>query len=143
MWHLLISLAFGDETGLDSTENQIQEVSDPFQIGVQPDGRSLLAVPVGMSFSTENGGFVGVETSLSRVNGNRLLGISGDVLWDTGLDVSATVGPRIGVFMLAMDGGIGLRSDFESPADIGAQLRFLLNVGFGQRIIVQAFTEYR
>ena len=41
-----------------------------------------------------NGGFVGVETSLSRVNGNRLLGLSGDVLWDTGLDgVSATVGP--------------------------------------------------
>ena len=39
------------------------------------------------------------------LNGNRLLGVSGDVLWDTGLGgVSATVGPRIGVFMLAMDG---------------------------------------
>ena len=50
-----------------------------------------------------NGGFVGLE-SLSRVNGNRLLGLSGDVLWDTGLGgVSATIGPRIG----AVDAGHG------------------------------------
>ena len=33
--------------------------------------------------------------------------------------------------MLAIDGGVSVRSNFESPADAGAQLRWLVNLGFG------------
>ena len=133
MWHLLIGLSFGEEAGGDINESQMQEVSEQsFQIGVQPDMFLAVGATSGMSFSSVNGGFVGLETSLSRVNGNRLLGLSGDVLWDTGLGgVSATIGPRIGVLMLAMDGGISVRNDFTSPVDTGAQLRWLVNLGFG------------
>ena len=37
----------------------------------------------------------------------------GDVLWDTGLGgVSATLGPRVGLLMLAVDGGVSVRHDF-------------------------------
>ena len=43
--------------------------------------------------------------------------------------------------MLAMDGGIGLRSDFESPAEIGAQLQTFATWALGQRIIVQALAN--
>lgn len=131
MWHLLMSLAFGEETDRDSV--QVREISEqPFQIGIQPDVFLAVGGTSGISLSSVNGGFIGIETSLSRVNGNRLLGLSADVLWDTGLGgVSATVGPRVGALMLAMDGGIGVRSDLMSPADIGAQLRLLLNLGFG------------
>ena len=133
MWHLLMGLAVGDEIGLDSTETLVQELQEqPFQIGVQSDVFLALGGTSGISLSSVNGGFVGLEASLSRVNGNRLLGLSGDALWDTGLGgVSATVGPRVGVLMLAMDGGIGVRSDFTNPVEIGAQLRWLVNLGFG------------
>jgi hypothetical protein len=133
MWHLLMGLAIGDEIGLDSTETLVQELQEqPFQIGVQSDVFLALGGTSGISLSSVNGGFVGLEASLSRVNGNRLLGLSGDALWDTGLGgVSATVGPRVGVLMLAMDGGIGVRSDFTNPVEIGAQLRWLVNLGFG------------
>ena len=81
---------------LTSTESQMQEVKEQsFQIGVQPDMFLAVGATSGMSFSSVSGGFVGLEASLSRVNGNRLLGLSGDVLWDTGLGgVSATIGPK-------------------------------------------------
>lgn len=133
MWHLLMSLAFGDEAGVDSSGTQMQEVLEqPFQIGVQPDIFLTIGGTSGISLSSVNGGFVGVETSLSHINGNRLVGLSGDVLWDSGLGgVSATVGPRVGFLMLAMDGGVSVRTDFTTPREIGAQLRWLLNLGFG------------
>jgi len=133
MWHLLMSLAFGEEAVGDPSGTQKQEVLEqPFQIGVQPDVFFALGGISGISLSSVNGGYVGLESSISRVNGNRLLGLSGDVLWDTGLGgVSATIGPRIGVLMLAMDGGISVRSDFSNTADVGVQLRWLLNLGFG------------
>ena len=133
MWHLLTGLAFGEETGLDTTESLMQEVPESaFEIGVQPDVFFAVGGTSGISLSSVNGGFVGLETSLARVHGNRLVGLSGDVLWDTGLGgMSATLGPRVGVLMLAMDGGVSVRSDFENPPEMGSQLRLLLNLGFG------------
>ena len=140
MWHLLIGLSFGEEAGVTSMNpkckryqnSPFKSVSSPICFGCWCHKWHVILI--------KNGGFVGLETSLSRVNGNRLLGLSGDVLWDTGLGgVSATIGPRIGVLMLAMDGGISVRNDFTSPVDTGAQLRWLVDWDLEQCIIVRGF----
>ena len=133
MWHLLISLALGQGSGSDFPEiEQHDEVAQPFQIGVQPDYFLAVGGIGGISLSSVNGSFVGIETSLSRVHGNRLLGLSGDIVWDNSLNgVTATIGPRMGMLVFAMDGGISIRSQLSTPAEIGGQLRFLLNLGVG------------
>ena len=81
MLHLLMGLAFGEEVGLEASGSQFQDVPEqPFQIGVEPDVFLAIGGTSGISLSSLNGGFVGVETSLSHVRGNRLVGLLGDVL---------------------------------------------------------------
>ena len=133
MWIWLMSLAFAEQSERDSAQQKVQELRpQPFQIGVQPDVFWSVGGTSGLSLSSNNGVYAGVETSLSRVNGNRLIGLATDAIWDSGLQgVSATVGPRVGLLMFAMDGGVSIRSDFVDPVETGGQLRVLLNLGFG------------
>ena len=134
MWMLLMgTVAFGLESVSDVEQDQSQEVQTPsFQVGVKPNVFLSFGGTSGLSVSSSNGGFVGVETSLSRIHGNRLVGLTGDLLWDSGFGgLTATVGPRVGALVFALDGGVAVRSDFEQPPAVGAQVRTLLNLGFG------------
>ena len=131
MWVLLMgNVAFGLESF--SVARQDHHQNESFQVGVEPHIFLSVGGTSGLSVSSNNGAFIGVETALSRINGNRLMGLSADALWDTGLGgVSATVGPRFGVLMFAIDGGISVRHDFDRPTEVGSQIRTLLNLGFG------------
>ena len=133
MWLLLVNMAFGRESAENPTQAITQNITnDAFEIGVKPRVFVSLGATSGLSISSQNGGFVGFETAVSRVNGNRLVGLSGDVLWDSGLrGFSATVGPRVGLLVGAVDGGISVRQEIEGAPEVGAQLRTLLNLGIG------------
>ena len=134
MWVLLMgNVAFGLESTSGAVHTQPENVqTQSFQVGVEPNVFLSFGGTSGLSLSSTNGGFVGVETTLSRVYGNRLVGLTGDVLWDTGFGgLTATVGPRVGVLVFALDGGVGLRSDFDMSPTVGGQVRTMLNLGFG------------
>lgn len=134
MWMLLMgTVAFGLESVSDAEQKQPQVTQTPsFQVGVKPNVFLSFGGTSGLSVSSSNGGFVGVETSLSRIHGNRLVGLTGDLLWDSGFGGwTATVGPRIGTLVFALDGGVSVRSNFDMPPEIGSQVRALLNLGFG------------
>ena len=106
----------------------------PFVIGVHPTTFVSLGMTGGVSMSTNNGGYVGAEASVSRVYGNRLFGLSTDVMWDSALKgASMTIGPKVGVLMLAVDSGLGVRSgfDFTEPVEVGMYGRAGLNLGLG------------
>lgn len=134
MWMLLMgTVAFGLESVSGAEQEQSQATPAPsFQVGVKPNVFLSFGGTSGLSVSSSNGGFVGGEASLSRIHGNRLVGLTGDVLWDTGFGgLTATVGPRIGALVFALDGGVSVRSNFELPPTVGSQVRALLNLGFG------------
>ena len=134
MWLLLlVNMAFGQESSDGPTQSVSQNIKmDAFEVGVKPRVFVSLGATSGLSVSSTNGGFVGLETGVSRVNGNRLVGFSGDVLWDSGLGgLVATVGPRVGLLVLAVDGGISVRQDVDQSSEVGVQLRTLLNLGIG------------
>lgn len=134
MWLLLMMNVVSGQEDTNSPAQALVESRQTaaFQVGVEPKMFVSFGVESGMSISSANGGFLGLETSMSRVNGNRLVGLSGDVLWDTGLDgISATIGPRVGLLLFAVDGGVGFRHKFDSSIDVGSQVRVLLNLGIG------------
>lgn len=134
MWLLLMmNVGFGQEVADNPTRTLIQSPQNSaFQVGVEPKIFVSFGAMSGVSMSSTNGGFVGVETAMSRVNGNRLVGLSADVLWDSGLGgVSAMMGPRVGLLMIAVDGGVGVRHNFDGTSEVGSQLRALCNLGIG------------
>tara|TARA_B100001093_G_scaffold504166_1_gene559575 strand:+ start:209 stop:733 length:525 start_codon:yes stop_codon:yes gene_type:complete len=134
MWLLLlVNMAFGRESADGPIQSSTQHLNvDAFEVGVRPRVFVSLGATSGLSVSSQNGGFVGLETAVSRVNGNRLVGLSGDVLWDSGLGgFSSTVGPRVGLLVVAVDGGISVRQEIEGTPEVGAQVRTLLNLGIG------------
>ena len=134
MWLLLlVNMAFGQESADGPIQSSTQHIKmDAFEVGVRPRVFVSFGATSGLSVSSTNGGFIGLETGVSRVNGNRLVGLSGDVLWDSGLGgFSATVGPRVGLLVFAVDGGISVRQDAVRASEMGAQLRTLLNFGIG------------
>ena len=133
MWLLLVNMAFGQESADDPTQSVSQNIKmNAFEVGVKPRVFVSLGATSGLSLSSESGVFVGLESGVSRVNGNRLFGLSGDILWDSGLGgFSATVGPRVGILVIALDGGISVRQKIERSAEVGAQLRTMLNFGIG------------
>jgi len=119
----------------DNKDLELQKKSSkPFVIGVHPTQFFSVGMTGGGTVSSTNGGYVGIESSLSRVYGNRLVGLSTDVVWDSALNgASMTIGPRVGVLMLAIDGGLGVRSgvDFTESVDVGMYGRVGLNLGLG------------
>lgn len=131
------------ETFVDSTHSVLEEdngpepqenPSVPFVIGVHPTQFFSVGITGGGTVSSTNGGYVGIESSISRVYGNRMMGLSTDVVWDSALSgASITIGPKVGVLMLAMDGGVGVRSDvdFTEPVELGMYGRVGLNLGLG------------
>ncbi len=134
MWLLLMmNVGFGQGVADSPTQTLVQSPqTSAFQVGVEPKVFVSLGATSGASISSTNGGFVGLETTVSRVNGNRLVGLSGDVLWDTGLGgIAATLGPRVGLLILAADGGISVRQDFDGVLEVGSQLRAICNLGIG------------
>ena len=134
MWLVLMTnVSFGQESVGELTQvSDSYMKSDAFQIGVEPSTFLSFGATSGLSLSSKNGVFVGLESAISRVNGNRLFGLSGDVLWDTGLGgVSATIGPRMGLLMVSIDGGVSLRHDFDGASEVGSQMRASCNLGFG------------
>jgi len=134
MWLLLMmNVVFGQEVAEEPTQTLVQSPqTSAFQVGVEPRVFVSFGGMSGVSISSVNGGFVGLEAAVSRVNGNRLVGLSGDVLWDSGLGgVSATMGPRVGLLMAALDGGVSVRQDFDGTLEVGSQLRAICNLGVG------------
>ena len=134
MWLvLMMNVSFGQESVDEPIPmSDLYMQSDAFQVGVEPTTFLSFGATSGLSLSSNNGLFVGLESAISRVNGNRLFGLSGDVLWDTGLDgVSATIGPRVGLLIVSVDGGVSVRHDFEGAVEVGSQLRAICNLGFG------------
>lgn len=131
------------ETFVDSTHSVLEEdngpepqenPSVPFVIGVHPTQFFSVGITGGGTVSSTNGGYVGIESSISRVYGNRMMGLSTDVVLDSALSgASITIGPKVGVLMLTMDGGVGVRSDvdFTEPVELGMYGRVGLNLGLG------------
>jgi len=125
-----IDSALEKDNGSEPQENP----SMPFVIGVHPTHFFSVGMTGGGTVSSTNGGYIGIESSMSRVHGNRLLGLSADVVWDSALNgASMTIGPKVGLLMLAMDGGLGVRSDFDftESVELGMYGRVGLNLGLG------------
>ena len=99
MLHLLMGLAFGEEVGLEASGSQFQDVPEqPFQIGVEPDVFLAIGGTSGLPYVPERR-VCWCRNELVACKRQSVSGIV-DVLWDSGLGgVSATVGPRIGVFI--------------------------------------------
>ena len=134
LWLWIGKAAWGlDSTAAlnESSQTASSLMEQPFTIGVDPKTFVSFGGTSGLSLASEHGIFTGVEASIARVNGNRSIGINGDVLWDTVLQgASISVGPRFGVLMFALDGGVGLRTDFDAGVELGSYIRTSLNLGF-------------
>ena len=118
---------------IKASESQ-EKPSVPFVIGVRPKKFLSVGMTGGGTVSSTNGGYVGIESSMSRVYGNRLLGLSADVVWDSALNgASMTIGPKVGLLIFAFDTGLGVRSDFDlkEPVELGVVARVGLNLGLG------------
>ena len=109
----------------------VDNPEQPFEIGVHPKTFVSVGGTTGIGVSDNKGVFAGLNATVSRVNGNSLIGATGDVTWDASSNqLVATVGPRVGKLMFALDGGLAIRSDFTESA-LGGQVRGSLNLGLG------------
>lgn len=113
-----------NKTNVDTPEQ-------PFEIGVHPKTFVSVGGTGGVGVSDNKGVFAGLSATVSRVNGNSLIGATSDLTWDASSNqLVATVGPRVGKLMVALDGGLAVRSDF-TESEMGGQVRGSLNLGLG------------
>ncbi len=107
-----------------------QSVEEPFVVGAKPQTFWSIGGTTGGAVSDDWGGFVGLETGLSTVKGNRLLGVQSDLFYDTTQqNVVASIGPKVGVLMLNVDGGLAVSSNLSDITRVGGYGRLSMNFG--------------
>lgn len=143
IWATMAFTALADtEVGEGATE----QVS-AFQIGKRPGTFLTVGGLGGVGFTEQNaqdgraaGGYGGLEASVARVNGSRSFGLTSDVVFDSAQGVVLTVGPKVGVWALHVDGGLSVRVPLSDPttqstqspqSHYGLYTKGSLNLGLG------------
>ena len=93
-----------------------------FQIGKRPGTFLSVGALGGVGFvepdeqdGRATGGYGGLEATAARVNGSRSFGLTSDVVLDSAQGVVLTVGPKVGVWALHVDGGLSVRVPLSDP----------------------------
>ena len=103
----------------------------PYSFGVPPQRYFNTGVTAGSSFSSlGKGRFLGIECNYVRSNKGMWAGLYTDALYDFGNgNTMITIGPKIGMYIIGLDGGIGIVLDPKDQRDLQMQGRILLTFG--------------
>lgn len=103
---------------------------DGITVGPQTEFFLPFGLTTGASFGSKGtGGFLGGELSAVWLNEGLWGGLYADAFFDFGESAtSVTAGPELGLGVLGVDGGVGVRFGREDDPEIGAQGRVMLSL---------------
>ncbi len=137
IWAATVQTAFA-ETGV---EGRTTESKATFQIGKRPGTFLSVGALGGLGFTAQDGQrdavssvYAGLEATASRVNGSRSLGLTSDVAFDTTQGMVLTVGPKVGIWAVHVDGGMAVRvplGEASNQGRYGVYTKGSLNLGLG------------